>query len=347
MGSQMRVEGRTSAQPMQVRHGQFPVEASGWYDPGAIRDPETIDTGPAARPRHRVSASGGRSTALDPAVPVSALANAALVVGGDGRITAANGLADSLFERTVVGLLIEELVPESRRAAHAVVRQASTSTGQTRPMGSGIAVQGARADGTAFPAEVSLSAIATRNGPATLAIVIDTTELVARLATLQREALHDPLTNLGNRAALRLALDAFFAHPVSHRPVTAIAIDIDGLREANRRLGHGGGDALLRAYANRLQSVVRPDDFVARTGGDEFLMLCAGPPETGRAVAARLTGPYRERRGRQGASVGPMTASVGIAARRGREGASSLLVRADGALLAAKSAGGCRVVEAG
>jgi diguanylate cyclase (GGDEF)-like protein/PAS domain S-box-containing protein len=346
----MRVPDHAPEHPMQERDGRFLrllVEASGWYDPDAIGNPAPPDMAAVATPPHQGWPGGGRLIALDPAVLVSAMANAAVVVDHDGRIAAANGFADSLFERSVVGLPVEELVPESRRAAHATLRQASTSTGHSRPMGSGIAVQGVRPNGTTFPAEVSLSSIATSNGPATLAIVVDTSELAARMATLQRGALHDPLTNLGNRAALRAALDAVFALPVSQRPVTALAIDIDGLREANRRFGHGGGDALLLGYAQRLQAVVRPDDFVARIGGDEFVVLCAGPLETGRAVAARLTGPHRERRGRQGAAATSMTASVGIAARRGREGASSLLRRADEALLAAKGAGGCRVVEAG
>ena len=346
----MRVEVHAPQHPIQERDGDFPKlleEASGWYDPDAIGSPVPADTEADTAPSHGGSPQGGRPDALDPAILVSAMANAALVVDHDGRIAAANDLADGLFERSVVDLLVEELVPESRRAAHAAFRRVSTSTAHSRPMGSGIAVHGVRPDGTTFPAEVSLSSIATADGPATLAIVVDTSELAARLATLQRNALLDPLTNLGNRAALRSALEAVFAFPVSQRPVTAIAIDLDGLRDANRTFGHAGGDALLRAYAHRLRTVVRSDDFVARTGGDEFIVLCAGPLETGRAVAARLTGPHRERRGRQGAAAGPTTASVGIAARRGREGAATLLRRADEALLAAKSTGGGRVVEAG
>jgi PAS domain S-box-containing protein len=207
----MRVEGHAPEHPSQERDGRFLkllVDASGWYDPDAIGNPpdaEAVDAEPGAvaPPPHRGLPGRGRPDALDPAVLVSAMANAALVVDHDGRIAAANGLADSLFERSIVGLLIEELVPGSRRAAHATLRQASTSTGHSRPMGSGIAVHGVRSDGTAFPAEVSLSSIATGDGPATLAIVVDTSELAARLATLQREALRDPLTNLGNRAALR------------------------------------------------------------------------------------------------------------------------------------------------
>jgi diguanylate cyclase (GGDEF)-like protein len=96
-------------------------------------------------------------------------------------------------------------------------------------------------------------------------------------ATLARQALHDPLTALPNRAVFldraRVALDR------SRRtgsPVVILFLDVDGFKEINDSLGHGAGDHLLTVLADRFRELLRPMDTVARFGGDEFTFLFEG-----------------------------------------------------------------------
>ncbi|EIK52663.1 sensory box protein [Stutzerimonas stutzeri TS44] len=93
-------------------------------------------------------------------------------------------------------------------------------------------------------------------------------------ARLQHLAQNDELTGLPNRACLRERLGAALAR--ARRNATQIAvfyIDLDRFKEVNDTLGHGAGDQLLRAVAQRLLHCVRDTDTAARLGGDEFVLL--------------------------------------------------------------------------
>ncbi len=84
----------------------------------------------------------------------------------------------------------------------------------------------------------------------------------------------DPLTGLHNR----LFLERFLDSPVSESPVTvtALLVDLDGLKGINDSFGHAAGDAALSAVAGALVDVTRPQDVVVRLGGDEFLVVLPG-----------------------------------------------------------------------
>jgi diguanylate cyclase (GGDEF)-like protein len=93
-------------------------------------------------------------------------------------------------------------------------------------------------------------------------------------AKLAHQALHDPLTGLPNRALfldrLGVALDR------SRRSGGSIAVlflDVDNFKRVNDSLGHAAGDRLLAALADRMRTMLRPMDTVARFGGDEFTFL--------------------------------------------------------------------------
>lgn len=84
---------------------------------------------------------------------------------------------------------------------------------------------------------------------------------------LARQAHQDFLTGLPNRAAFCAALDA------ARGRVAIIAVDLDGFKPVNDRLGHQAGDVLLRQVAERLDTCIGPDSLAARFGGDEFMLL--------------------------------------------------------------------------
>jgi diguanylate cyclase (GGDEF)-like protein len=104
---------------------------------------------------------------------------------------------------------------------------------------------------------------------------------------LVRQATHDALTGLTNRAEFIRRLDAALARRAAGGPLEVLVLfcDLDGFKAVNDRLGHSVGDDLLVAVARRLSSAVARTDTLARYGGDEFLILC----ETGNPLATQAS----------------------------------------------------------
>ncbi|HMG43569.1 MAG TPA: sensor domain-containing diguanylate cyclase [Acidimicrobiales bacterium] len=126
---------------------------------------------------------------------------------------------------------------------------------------------------------------------------------------LDRAAVTDPLTGVGNRAALHRRLDA------AGDTVAMAIIDLDDFKPVNDRHGHETGDAVLKVVAKRLSGAVREGDLVVRFGGDEFaVVFAAGTPGVGLAGAQQriveaIEAPIKLRNG----LVLSVTASVGFA----------------------------------
>jgi diguanylate cyclase (GGDEF)-like protein/PAS domain S-box-containing protein len=96
------------------------------------------------------------------------------------------------------------------------------------------------------------------------------------------DANHDELTGLPNRRLLATrAASAFAATALRNARCALFAIDLDGFKEINDVYGHDVGDRVLREIAARLARAMRPQDTVARRGGDEFAVLV---PDTGHRV---------------------------------------------------------------
>ena len=118
--------------------------------------------------------------------------------------------------------------------------------------------------------------------------------------------------------------------------------DVDGFKNVNDAYGHQVGDDMLRTVADRLSAAVRPEDTVARIGGDEFVVLCEGlgDLDDAAAVAARARA-----RGRRTDHDGPaeleITVSIGVAVASVDDDASpdTLLRDADEAMYKAKRQG--------
>lgn len=105
--------------------------------------------------------------------------------------------------------------------------------------------------------------------------VHDLTERENTRRSLERMALHDPLTGLANRTLLfRRISEEMGAARKGDRVVGLLYLDLDGFKQVNDMHGHDAGDAVLVAIARRLVGAVRQDATVARLGGDEFAIVC-------------------------------------------------------------------------
>jgi diguanylate cyclase (GGDEF)-like protein len=157
---------------------------------------------------------------------------------------------------------------------------------------------------------------------------------------LKRQALEDPLTGLANRRQLQLGVADLRGR---HRdePLTVLVIDIDHFKRINDEHSHAVGDAVLSEMGRLLRQWSRPDDVVARVGGEEFVVVFGG--------ALRLAGAVqvaeRMRRAIEGHdwSLDPpslrVTVSIGLAAYRAGEPFEAALMRADAGLYECKRAG--------
>jgi diguanylate cyclase (GGDEF)-like protein len=158
---------------------------------------------------------------------------------------------------------------------------------------------------------------------------------------LTRQANHDSLTGLANRAGLRTRLDLMLAQPQRREGIQAVLlIDLDDFKDVNDSLGHSAGDDLLIEVADRLNDVIRPGDLAARLGGDEFAILLSGVPDRSIALevaerAVRALGePFSVRD-----TVVHVGASVGLAMRQGDSTSEEILREADVAMYSAKGHG--------
>ena len=179
-------------------------------------------------------------------------------------------------------------------------------------------------------------------GGGTVVLVEDITERKNAEARISRLARYDELTALPNRVNFRDEIERLLAISHSAERFSALLfVDLDQFKQVNDTLGHPCGDQLLCAVADRLREMLRPEDFVARFGGDEFVVfqqnILSNEDAAGlaRRIVDRLSERYKidNHLVEIGASVGiAMTSPAGISA-------DTLLKNADMALYRAKADG--------
>lgn len=181
---------------------------------------------------------------------------------------------------------------------------------------------------------------------------LETSKLLERLGSAERTARTDPLTGLLNRRGLMEALKKAQATALENGvPLSAALVDIDHFKHVNDRWGHAIGDEVLRCVGAHLAGHVRrtvgDGGFAGRHGGEEFVVAMPGlgVPEAAAAIDAARAILARQvlRRSNDGASLGRISFSAGVAGLRPDDNVDSLIDRADSALYAAKRAGRDRV----
>jgi diguanylate cyclase (GGDEF)-like protein len=167
----------------------------------------------------------------------------------------------------------------------------------------------------------------------------------ARTVEAVREAHHDPITGLPNRALFLQILNRVLASRATDiDPTSVLFIDLDRFKAVNDSLGHDAGDQLLALVARRLRGCVRASDTTARLGGDEFAaLLHDSSVESATLVAERIVGSIRQPFRVAGREIF-IGASIGVAtSRQVAERSETLLHNADLAMYRAKKEGPGRV----
>lgn len=172
------------------------------------------------------------------------------------------------------------------------------------------------------------------------ALTIDNAKLFAKVEEM---ALRDTLTGLYNRRYFSQILDYELNRSKRyHQPLSLIFIDIDHFKDINDTYGHSMGDQFLKQISQKLLSLFRTTDLVARYAGDEFVVILPTTPREGAMILAQriqqTLGNYQIMvRGR----TLQVSVSIGVDTYEGVEGIRSMsfIDRADQAMYDAKSSG--------
>ena len=175
----------------------------------------------------------------------------------------------------------------------------------------------------------------------------DTTHaLQKRERRLLHLANHDQLTGLFNRHRLIAELDDAIASSISDGTKCALFfVDLDQFKYVNDTCGHASGDHLLQLAAQQLRYAVRPEDFVARFGGDEFVVLLRNVSRSdAKVAAAKVLELMRGLKHVEQGQVFHLQCSIGVATFGGtRFSAQEIVAQADMACQTAKAHGRNRV----
>jgi diguanylate cyclase (GGDEF)-like protein/PAS domain S-box-containing protein len=219
-----------------------------------------------------------------------AVTEAILILDGDGQVTLANRAAERLFgaaDGTLTGCHVEQLLPAFRPGA-SDLPMGGSGPGQA-------AAAAFRRDATSFSAQVDSRLVA--EGEGRIVVVRDISEVRAQSAALLHQTLHDSLTGLPNDRQFREALLARLEVAAARRaPFSVFLLDLDRFAEVNESLGHGVGDRLLVAVAERLRRTLRATDVVARLGGDDFAIIPGGSatPAASARIARQVLAAFKE-----------------------------------------------------
>ncbi len=218
---------------------------------------------------------------------------AIIVIGLDGRIATWNSGAEKVFGYApdeVIGRPIDILFTQEDR----LNRIPATEIAAARENGRAMDYRWhRRKDDSCFWADGVMTPMYGKDGALAgfVKILRDASEKHESEKEIMRLARVDPLTGVANRAEFDSRFVDMTAAAARHdQLLILLLVDLDHFKQINDRFGHHAGDCLLQEAAERIGSVVRETDFVARIGGDEFVVLQpdASSPDVGATVAEKL-----------------------------------------------------------
>ncbi|MFC4588328.1 putative bifunctional diguanylate cyclase/phosphodiesterase [Sphaerisporangium corydalis] len=288
-----------------------------------------------------------------------------LVCDHDGEIREMAPSVETTYgypARELVGRSILDYVHSEDAPAVQAALRAMTADDDQSPERQGACRVSCRvraADGTWRPAE----SVATRHPREGEDLVLISTRDVSDQVALRNQVahltFHDGVTGLPNRAYFEERTREVLARRGPGR-TAVVFVDLDGFTGVNDSVGHASGDYLLSQAARRLRAAVRPDDTLARWGGDEFAVLLesgssssggsavsggpgAADAQTAIDLAERLVRAVSSEPFRVADRDIALTASVGVAFAEDGLPAGDLIRNADVAMTRAKELGGRRV----
>jgi diguanylate cyclase (GGDEF)-like protein/PAS domain S-box-containing protein len=261
--------------------------------------------------------------------------DAIITFSPDGRILTVNETAEKLFgvpADQVLGKQLSTVLPDS---AEALLKSACGN--QPGRLEATLANSGGDRH-----LDLAFNAMPSESSWVGYASIRDITVMKDREEDLKRQASHDAMTGLPNRAAFERHLEATLRFAAeTGRPFAVFVMDLNKFKQVNDTLGHQIGDALLVEVAKRFEGTLRSSDFVARLGGDEFTVVMAPPTtrDSAESMALRLVESIAELTELDGHAIETGT-SVGVALYPDHGQTSEDLIRAaDEAMYSAKRDG--------
>jgi diguanylate cyclase (GGDEF)-like protein len=170
-----------------------------------------------------------------------------------------------------------------------------------------------------------------------------------RADILGKEVLIDPLTGVYNRRAYGKRISEELQRYLRHkRPFSMLMLDVDHFKSVNDQYGHAVGDLCLKEIIKRIQPLLRQSDFLARFGGEEFVLLLPETVQSGAVeVAEKLRKCIEKTEFLHRGKLVPITISIGATQVMSTDQQTDMLFnRVDKAMYRAKAAGRNCVVEA-
>lgn len=217
-----------------------------------------------------------------------------LVIDENGIITSFNAAAEKIFGysgQEIIKQNFNLLVSADELELTGKSHRTQEPHGNSPFFGVTREVIGQRKDSSTFPLELKTSQLRIQNTISFIVTARDISDRREAEKRIRHMASHDALTKLPNRTLLQDRIQQTLVHNQRRNLQAAILfIDLDKFKIINDTLGHDVGDRLLKEVAERLLSIVRSEDSVARQGGDEFIVFLSTikHPEDAGLIAQKL-----------------------------------------------------------